>query len=123
MPLFDSKCTACDWTSERWEKSGVCPPCPLCGAPTEHCWKPNTNRYVQDQIPGGLVLDNLGGQPITVDSWSERKRVMKERGYHEYEGVIPPGERTCIPAILSPEQEAERIRHWREHEAELQGTK
>lgn len=42
-----------------------------------------SGKAVGDDIPGGLTLENLGPEPVTVYSHSERKRIMRERGLHE----------------------------------------
>lgn len=36
-----------------------------------------------DSIPGGLTIHNMGHEPVTVYSWSERKKIMKQRGLRE----------------------------------------
>ncbi|MPZ20143.1 MAG: hypothetical protein GEV06_19830 [Luteitalea sp.] len=83
MPLYDVRCTACEaevevfaWTADRLY------PCRACGAPVE---KLPTARVSMrpDSIPGGLVLENLGSRPVKVESWSERKRIMRDRGLVE----------------------------------------
>ena len=38
---------------------------------------------VQDSIPGGLVVHNLGPTPVTVYSHSERRDIMRARGLVE----------------------------------------
>jgi hypothetical protein len=35
---------------------------------------------VADAIPGGLVIENLGPEPVKVYSETERRKIMKERG-------------------------------------------
>jgi hypothetical protein len=39
---------------------------------------------IGDEIPGGVVLENLGPEPVRVYSETERRRIMKERGLREY---------------------------------------
>ncbi len=47
---------------------------------------------IHDDIPGGLVLENYGPQPITVYSHTERRRIMAERGLEQKERFCPmPG--------------------------------
>lgn len=46
----------------------------------------------KDDIPGGLVVENYGPQPMRFDSHSERRRYMKEQGLQEREKWSPtPG--------------------------------
>lgn len=46
----------------------------------------------RDEIPGGIVLENYGPQPVRFDSHSERRRYMKEHGLQEREKFSPlPG--------------------------------
>ena len=40
-------------------------------------------RAVGDDIPGGMVLENLGHEPVTVYSHTERKAIMRARGLQE----------------------------------------
>jgi hypothetical protein len=40
-------------------------------------------RVVDDTILGGLTIENMGHEPVTVYSHSERRRLMKERGLRE----------------------------------------
>lgn len=45
-----------------------------------------------DDIPGGMTLENLGDQPVTVYSKSELRRELKERGLVEMVRHVPvPG--------------------------------
>lgn len=51
----------------------------------ERVWLPNHRTHVRDDsIPGGLVIENLGHEPVTVYSHSERRRLMDERGLQEF---------------------------------------
>ena len=124
MPFYDQKCQTCDWTAEVLLRVDEQMACPNCGAATEHYWKPgHTSGVVTDEIPGGLVLTNIG-EPVTVYSHSERLRVAKERGYSpayqcaEVNGmdVRAPGQAVWHSVPLMGEAEEERIRHWHEHE-------
>lgn len=63
---------------------GSWPFCPDHGRPSY------TN--VTDEIPGGVLIENLGPQPIRVYSHSERLRIAKERGLQEVIRHVPvPG--------------------------------
>lgn len=37
-------------------------------------------KVFQDSIPGGLTIENMGHEPVTVYSKSERRREMEKRG-------------------------------------------
>lgn len=41
-------------------------------------------RYRQDQVPGGLVIENLGPRPIRFDSHSEKRAYMRAHGIREF---------------------------------------
>jgi hypothetical protein len=45
---------------------------------------------ISDSIPGGLVIENLGPEPVRVYSETERRRIMKERGLVEFVRHRPP---------------------------------
>lgn len=86
MPLYDRQCTACGAyrldTLEPVTAPAVA--CLTCGGPTERVWLPSHVPSVRaDSIPGGLVIEHLGHEPVTVYSWSERKRLIKETGHYE----------------------------------------
>jgi hypothetical protein len=62
---------------------GAWPYCPH-GAPR--------GSIIRDEIPGGLTITNMGHEPVTVYSWSERNRIMKARGLREQVRHMPlPG--------------------------------
>lgn len=42
-----------------------------------------------DDIPGGMVLENMGPEPVTVYSHSERRRLLHERGLQEFVRHVP----------------------------------
>jgi len=82
MPLHDQRCTACDWTAEVVVRPHEHPACPSCGGATERYYPigGRTNGVIPDEYVGGLTLENLGHQPVTVYSRSELKREMDARG-------------------------------------------
>ncbi len=50
------------------------------------------SRITRDEIPGGMVLENLGPEPVKVYSHSERRAIMKARGLREQVRHMPvPG--------------------------------
>jgi len=64
--------------------------CETCGAALTvglWPWCPHDQyrgTVVSDSIRGGQVIENLGPDPVTVYSESQRKRIMKERGLVDY---------------------------------------
>lgn len=44
----------------------------------------HSNRYFQDQVPGGLVVENLAPVPLRFDSHSEQRAYMKQHGIREH---------------------------------------
>lgn len=81
MPNYDRKCTACDWTvlDQLRPVAFVWPPCPSCGAETETLWT-KTPNVIPDDIPGGMVLENLDHQPTRYYSKSDIRRRCNELG-------------------------------------------
>jgi len=51
-----------------------------CNDRAEQFWNGKSPGIVQDSIEGGMVLENLGPEPVTVYSHSEHRRLLKERG-------------------------------------------
>jgi hypothetical protein len=50
------------------------------------------SSYIQDQIPGGMVLHNYGPEPVTVHSHSEARALAASRGLEYVERFTPaPG--------------------------------
>lgn len=80
MPIFDLACTACDWSRDDTFIVHALPVCPTCGSPTEKRWTSGFPAVIDDSIPGGLTIENLSAQPITVYSKSEHRIVMKQHG-------------------------------------------
>ena len=48
-----------------------------------------TAAVLVDDIPGGMVIENLADHPITVYSWSERRRQMQLHGVEEFIRHVP----------------------------------
>ena len=83
MPIFDRKCRECAWKrDDNYEPSNFqAPLCPECGAPTERVWTSHAaSIHGDDKFIGGLTLENLSHEPVTVYSRSELKREMDKRG-------------------------------------------
>lgn len=76
---FDQECNDCHKVSEVLCEPFTTVPCPVCGsANTERVWR--SIRVIGDDIPGGLVVENLGPEPVKVYSKSELKREAEKRG-------------------------------------------
>lgn len=81
----------CGWRDVINVNPGEHPPCPDCGGPTERLWLSGLATF-RDDIPGGVVCENYGPEPIKFYSHSERRRYMKEHGLGEREKFCPtPG--------------------------------
>lgn len=72
--------------------------CEKCGAELhigDHPFCPHgrsRGAIQRDEIPGGLVVQNYGPEPIRFDSHSERRAYMKANGLQEKEKFCPtPG--------------------------------
>lgn len=76
---YDQVCTRCDWINEIEVYPGEHPPCPQCGAETERIYTGGYG-FIGDEIPGGMVVENLGHEPVTVYSKSELKFEAEKRG-------------------------------------------
>ena len=64
--------------------------CSKCGteyAISEWPWCPHgkpSQIVIPDDIPGGETVENMGHEPVTYYSKSERRRLMKEHGVEEF---------------------------------------
>lgn len=74
--------------------------CPTCGAELRiGSWpfcrdghEPASIGARGDDIPGGLTLENVGPQPVTFYSHSEKRRYLREHGLEEMVRHVPvPG--------------------------------
>lgn len=108
MPRHDQHCTTCDWSGEVWVKPFEHPPCPKCGAETERLWQQSTS-VVDDSIPGGQWIENLGPQPMFFETKSAILQEAKRRGLEPRVRHVPvPGTdkspHTTSWAAVSPYQ-------------------
>lgn len=58
-----------------------------------------TYTAIPDDIPGGLVIENLGPDPITVYSHTQRRRIMCDRGLREV--VTDGGHALCETSLTN----------------------
>ena len=85
MPMFDYRCTVCAHVFEgfEWAHEKIC--CKICGASTEHIWLAgNSPAVIDDSIPGGMTIENLGPRPQTFYSKSDFKRAQDAAGLKPY---------------------------------------
>lgn len=80
MPTYALKCEKCGVFERMSTIARREDPCDTCGGPVTQTYVPNNFRTYQDDIPGGLVIENLGKEPVTVYSHSERLALAKSRG-------------------------------------------
>jgi len=76
---YDQHCGSCGWTAEIFAMPGEHPACPECGGATERIYLGGYGM-VGDEIPGGMVVENLGHNPVTVYSKSQLKFEAEKRG-------------------------------------------
>jgi hypothetical protein len=97
---YDQHCLSCDWQAEIHAEPFTNPPCPTCGGATERLWStPRGGHFViGDEFVGGRTYHNLGHEPVTIQSRSELKAVLRARGLQEYvthEGGTEGGDRSA----------------------------
>lgn len=83
---YDQHCPACGWRDEIHVEPGTHPSCPTCGGATERLWVAPAGRghyVIGDEFIGGRTYHNLGHEPMTIQSRSELRAVMKARGLLE----------------------------------------
>jgi hypothetical protein len=90
----NQRCLTCDWQDEICVEWFAHPPCPSCGGATERLWSAPAGRghfVIGDDFIGGRTYHNLGNEPVTIQSRSELRAVLKARGLMEavsHEGGI-----------------------------------
>lgn len=85
-------CPRCDQPtrSVSYNKQGDAR-CSSCVAKEHYDINPAT-AIARDEIPGGIICENYGPEPIRFDSHSERRTYMKAHGLREKEKFSPlPG--------------------------------
>jgi hypothetical protein len=80
MPIYDRACD-CGWKrADCYEPISHECTCPKCGALTYREWTCTAAIHGDDKFIGGVTIENLGHEPVTVYSRSELKREMDARG-------------------------------------------
>ena len=81
MPVFDHRCHVCHYIFEafEWSHEKIC--CKKCGAATEHIWLPGQSpTVIDDSIPGGMVIENIGPTPQKFYSKSDYRAAVAAAG-------------------------------------------
>jgi hypothetical protein len=111
---YNQHCTACDWQGEIHVEPFTHPPCPTCGGATERLWStPRGGHFViGDEFVGGRTYHNLGPEPVTIQSRSELRAVLKARGLQEFvthEGSVEGDRSAHTTRWASVDLEAGRV--------------
>ena len=90
MPRFDSLCTVCGEVEAIVVPGGTHPPCSSCKGETIYLW----TRYpasiqTNESFIGGVTLENMGHDPVTVYSRDEFKLEMAKRGLEQRIKYVP----------------------------------
>ena len=94
VAIIEKRICDCGWSGDQFVRSGDTPNCPDCGQSTcsAKSERPQSHFVHGDDIPGGMVLENLGRHPIKVYSHTERKQAMLKAGLELREKFSPmPG--------------------------------
>lgn len=145
--MITVECVACDRIEHDTLMDPMAITACVCGAPRfEIHWTVAKSRgmdiapaqVVGDDIPGGLMIHHgichENGEPKRYDTKSSIREAAKAKGLiwgmdHSEHVVAPrmgtdksPHTVRCVamPGCVTAEQEAERVRAWRDHEAQLQ---
>jgi len=79
MPVYDLECQVCGHLKvDVIARIDHLPDCDQCGGVTRHVWTGEKMQIAADDIPGGIVLENLGPVPVKVYSHSELRRLLRQ---------------------------------------------
>jgi hypothetical protein len=87
MPMYDRKCTVCAWEKDDcYEPREFTQACPSCGQPTERVWLASARSagVIDDSIPGGMWIENLGNTWRKFYSKSDILKAAKEQGLEPF---------------------------------------
>lgn len=139
MKMIDARCQACGWERNDFllRLDGVIKACDECYGPMERILRETGHRTAHihgDDIPGGMLIKNgicnEDGTAKRYYTFSAMREAAKAKGLInrvEHEPDPQSGSDKSkhtqrfigLPSSLNPEQEAERLRAWHEHEAAL----
>ena len=90
MPTFDSICTRCGYEETIVVVGGTHPNCARCQGPTEYVWRSYPAQIqTNEAFIGGLTIENLGHEPVTVYSRDELKAAMLRAGAEQQIHYVP----------------------------------
>lgn len=85
MPIFNYVCRTCDRHWEQYvSRYNDYPHCDQCGYAAEKEYVGSCHAVHQDSIIGGMWLENLGHEPVWVESKQQLERERKGRGLVEF---------------------------------------
>ncbi len=86
MPMFDRRCD-CGWQKvDCWEPVTFSLDCPTCGKATERVWLASgrSPTVIDDSIPGGKWIENLGNKWQKFYSKSDIAKAAKKAGLQPF---------------------------------------
>lgn len=94
MPRYTVRCLSetCRHEVDQMLVGGTHPPCEGCGGPTDYVWRATgaSHGIVTDEaFIGGLVVENLGHDPVTVYSRQDLARRMQEANVEQRIKYVP----------------------------------
>jgi hypothetical protein len=81
MPMFDFRCSSCGTEWEELTNSPNHVTC--CGRRATKIWKKQP-AVIQDSIIGGVWVENLGHEPVFIESKQQLLREAKARGLEPF---------------------------------------
>lgn len=88
MPMYDRICHGCGKQHIDCLEpvNFTAPPCPQCGGTMERAWLPSMRSVgvIDDSIPGGMWIENLGNTWRKFYSKSDIARAAKEQGLEPF---------------------------------------
>jgi hypothetical protein len=92
MPRFTTHCESCGFEEDVFLEGGTHPPCVKCDGPTIYMWRATgaSHGIITDEaFIGGLVVENLGHNPVTVYSRQDLAQKMHQAGVEQRIKYVP----------------------------------
>lgn len=90
MPRYDVRCAAGHETELTAAVEDRAVPCPVCAGVTERVWRAHGSaNVIGDDIPGGVVIENLGHEPMRFYSKRAIVQEADRRGLQPYVHYVP----------------------------------
>lgn len=91
MPRYESRCVDCGQSRLHVDASGYHPTCFACGGDTEYLWRGTVTHGIatNEAFIGGMTLENLGHDPVTVYSREEYTLAMREANVEQRIKYVP----------------------------------